>query len=297
MSNNKNYIELSPMLYNLGIERKYKKDVLRLTHNLIKDTKKAIQKIMKSDMFSEDETPYTVESELKRIKKKYLKNVNTIGKMYAIKMIREQLRYATFTLRKAILEDKELKKILEETEEDDDILYGYARVYNLQKGSTTPHIETMEKPFQSLKGKLKDIVRSVFIQNMTYLDDIGRKFLNDVTASVMRNSTTGSKNDLNDDFRRISEQTDRRARLIAEDQARKAFTAISIENMKQKGIKYWKWVYTYRAKEPREYHKDVLNGEIFSFDDDPPIIDPKTGQRGYPADLPYCHCVMRPIIK
>ena len=63
MSNNKNYIELSPMLYNLGIERKYKKDVLRLTHNLIKDTQKAIQKIMKSDMFSEDETPYTVESE------------------------------------------------------------------------------------------------------------------------------------------------------------------------------------------------------------------------------------------
>ena len=296
MSNNKNYIELSPMLYNLGIERKYKKDVLRLTHNLIKDTKKAIQKIMKSDMFSEDETPYTVESELKRIKKLYLKNVNTVGKMYAIKMIREQLRYVSFSLRKAILEDKELKKILE-SEEDEDILYGYSRVYNLQKSSTTPHIETMEKPFQSLKGNLKDIVRSVFIQNMTYLDDIGRKFVNDVTASVMRNSTTGSKSDLNNDFRRISEQTDRRARLIAEDQARKAFTAISVENMKQKGIKYWKWVYTYRAKEPREYHKDVLNGEIFSFDDDPPIIDPKTGQRGYPADLPYCHCVMRPIIK
>ena len=296
MSNNKNYIELSPMLYNLGIERKYKNDVLRLAHNLIKDTKNVIQKIMKSDMFSEDETPYTVESELNRIKKQYLKNVKTIGKIYAIKMIREQLRYVSFSLKKAILEDKELKKILE-SEEDEDILYGYSRVYNLQKGSTTPHIKTMERPFQSLNGNLKDIVRSVFIQNMTYLDDIGRKFLNDVTASVMRNITTGSKNDLNDDFRRISEQTDRRARLIAEDQARKAFTAVSIENMKQKGIKYWKWVYTYRAKEPREYHKDVLNGEIFSFDEEPPIIDPKTGQRGYPADLPYCHCVMRPIIK
>lgn len=295
MRSNKRYIELSPMYYNLGISRSYTKDVLSLTHKLVKDTKKVIAKVIEDNKMTLDETPYTIDNLLKRIKNQYLEDVRRIGKKYAVRMIREQLKHANFELRHAILEDTELKKAIE-SEEDDDILFGYSKVSQAEKTSTKQYISNLEKPFKNLTGEMKDVVRSVFIQNMTYLDDIGQKYMNEVIASVMRNGTTGSMSDLNADFGRLSREVDRRARLIAEDQCRKAFTAISIQNMKNKGLKYWKWVYTYRAKEPREYHKDVLNGQIFSFDEGAPIIDPKTGQRGYPADLPYCHCVMQPII-
>jgi hypothetical protein len=61
---------------------------------------------------------------------------------------------------------------------------------------------------------------------------------------------------------------------------------------------------------PRDYHKmrwdghtgkfngkpNGLNGYIFPIDK-PPVIDRKTGERGYPAQLINCHCFLTPVIE
>ena len=53
------------------------------------------------------------------------------------------------------------------------------------------------------------------------------------------------------------------------------------------------------SKEPRPHHiteaPNGLNHGIFDLDD-PPIIDPRTGERGYPGQLPYCRCVMCAVV-
>ena len=82
---------------------------------------------------------------------------------------------------------------------------------------------------------------------------------------------------------------------VAKDQMRKSYTAITESRMKDIGVGEYIWRHAGGSKEPRPHHKDVLNGQKCSLDN-PPIIDPKTGQKGKPGDLPYCSCYMEPII-
>lgn len=82
---------------------------------------------------------------------------------------------------------------------------------------------------------------------------------------------------------------------VAKDQMRKSYTAITESRMKDIGVGEYDWAHAGGSKEPRPHHKNVLNGQRCSLDN-PPIIDPKTGQRGKPGDLPYCSCYMIPVI-
>ena len=51
---------------------------------------------------------------------------------------------------------------------------------------------------------------------------------------------------------------------------------------------------------PREYHlrnaPSGLNGGIFDLDN-PPVIDLRTGERGFPGQLPYCRCTMCAVVE
>lgn len=82
---------------------------------------------------------------------------------------------------------------------------------------------------------------------------------------------------------------------VAKDQMRKSYTAITEGRMKDIGVGEYDWAHAGGSKEPRPHHKNVLNGQRCSLDN-PPIIDPKTGQRGKPGDLPFCSCYMIPVI-
>ena len=104
--------------------------------------------------------------------------------------------------------------------------------------------------------------------------------------------------------------TKRRARNIALDQTRKAYNDINLRNMQDAGVKKAEWIHSGGSQKPRTYHMERwdgvsgidngepngLNGFIFYLDR-PPVIDKRTGERGYPAQLPYCHCRMIPIIE
>ena len=82
---------------------------------------------------------------------------------------------------------------------------------------------------------------------------------------------------------------------IAKDQIKKSYTGITASRMQELGSGEYIWRHAGGTKQPRCFHRDVLNGQTFSLDD-PPVIDPKTGVKGKPGDLPYCNCYMEPVI-
>ena len=100
--------------------------------------------------------------------------------------------------------------------------------------------------------------------------------------------------------------TEARARMIADDQIAKASEWMRIEKWRNQGKSYVRWVHG-GPTDPREYHladwdgmsgadgrPNGLNGFVFEISN-PPVIDLKTGERGYPAQLVNCHCHLEPI--
>lgn len=98
-----------------------------------------------------------------------------------------------------------------------------------------------------------------------------------------------------------------RARMIADDQLSKATERFLVAKWKKQGCKMVKWVHK-GATNPRIYHlrrwnkvsgkrngrPNGLNGYIFPIDR-PPIINPKTKERGYPGQMINCHCQLEPL--
>lgn len=97
------------------------------------------------------------------------------------------------------------------------------------------------------------------------------------------------------------------AGVIADDQINKASERLRVAKWRKNGVKMVRWVHC-NLDEPRPYHKEKWNGASGIFDgfpnglngfvfplDFPPIIDPKTGERGYPAQLINCRCHLEPV--
>lgn len=125
-------------------------------------------------------------------------------------------------------------------------------------------------------------------------------YLPQVQGDVMRSITSGNGlQDLVPALEKRNVKIKNWATNVARDQTRKAYATMNRVRMQGVGVKKFEWIHSGGSNQPREYHMhrwpSGLNGGIFSFDD-PPIIDERTGQRGFPGDLPYCGCTMRPII-
>ncbi|MBO5810455.1 MAG: hypothetical protein J6R32_06465, partial [Bacteroidales bacterium] len=104
-----------------------------------------------------------------------------------------------------------------------------------------------------------------------------------------------SHEDLTQRIYKIGQTTLRRADLIAEDQISKAYMSLNLQKFRDAGIEKFEWIHTHGGLTPREYHLHVLNGKIFDVKN-PPVIDQRTGETGFPGQAPFCRCVMRPII-
>ena len=81
----------------------------------------------------------------------------------------------------------------------------------------------------------------------------------------------------------------------AKDQIKKTYTNITASRMQELGSGEYIWRHAGGSVKPRDYHRDILNGQIFSLDH-PPVIDKKTGERGKPGDAINCNCYMEPVI-
>lgn len=144
-------------------------------------------------------------------------------------------------------------------------------------------------------GPVAEIAKASVAENVSLIRSIPEQYLKNVEGAVMRSITTG--NGLQDLIPALEQQegvTKCRAKNIALDQTRKAYAGINKGRMQGAGIKKYAWIHSGGGQKPRQHHID-MDGNIYSFDD-PPVIDPKTGERGIPGQLPNCRCQMRPVL-
>jgi len=147
-----------------------------------------------------------------------------------------------------------------------------------------------------VSGKVADITKAAVKQNVALIKSIPTKYFEQIEGEVMRSIQTGrGMADLQPAIEKIGAVTKKRAGLIARDQTSKATTAINKARMTGLGVRKFEWVHTMGEKFPRELHRDVLNGNIYEFDN-PPVIDERTGERGLPGQLINCRCRMVPVI-
>lgn len=148
-----------------------------------------------------------------------------------------------------------------------------------------------------VSGAVADVVTASVKQNVALIKSIPREYFLEIEGATMRSIQTGrGMADLQPFLEKRFDITKKRAALIARDQTSKATTAINQARMQGLGVKKFKWLHSYGGKEPRPLHKDVLNGNIYSFDD-LPVIDERTGERGLPGQLINCRCRMVPVIE
>ena len=99
-----------------------------------------------------------------------------------------------------------------------------------------------------------------------------------------------------------------RARLIAHTQNCRATEDLLLSRCEESGVTRVRWCHSHLSAKPRDYHlrkwdghsgkrngkPNGLNGYEFDISK-PPVIDLKTGERGFPAQLINCKCYLVPL--
>lgn len=149
-----------------------------------------------------------------------------------------------------------------------------------------------------LGDELKDVLTASVNASVDLIKTVPNKFFDQIKGDVMRSiQTGGAENDLEKSLEQYGNTTRNWARNVAMDQTRKAYNSLAMGRMEKLGIDSYEWVHSGGSNHPRKLHQE-LNGKIFRFDD-PPIIQKggKSGEiRGIPGQLPYCRCIMRPVL-
>ena len=146
--------------------------------------------------------------------------------------------------------------------------------------------------------KLRDVLSASVAENVSLIKRIPQKYLDNVQGEVMRSIQSGNGlADLKPALDKYGVQVRNWAKNVSLDQTRKAYNSINATRMQALGVKEFEWVHSGGSNHPREYHRNVLNGKIFSFDSLPHLDGPNQGERGIPGQAPYCRCTMRPIFR
>lgn len=144
--------------------------------------------------------------------------------------------------------------------------------------------------------QLGDITKAAVAENVALIKSISTDYINQVQGSVMRSITSGQGlKDLIPALENYEGVTHRRAKNIALDQTRKVYSAINRERMKAAGVKKFEWLHSGGSQKPRQLHIE-MNGNIYEIDN-PPIIDERTGERGFPGQAVNCRCRMLPVFE
>jgi SPP1 gp7 family putative phage head morphogenesis protein len=148
-----------------------------------------------------------------------------------------------------------------------------------------------------MPAALQEQITAATAENVGLIKSVQQQLHERISQLVLRSVATGGKGaaEIFEEIRHYEGLTEKRAKLIAIDQTRKITAVMNAERAKAVGIKKFEWVHSGGGSDPRKRHLE-LDGTIHSYDD-PPIIDPKTGQRGLPGVLVNCRCVAVPILE
>jgi uncharacterized protein with gpF-like domain len=162
--------------------------------------------------------------------------------------------------------------------------------------------KTDKLELSQFEDAIEDNVNLIKTIPSKYFDKIGK-------AVELRTVGKMSRGALVKRIKELGGVTQRRAELIADDQTAKVTERMMLARCRNAGIKRVMWLHSSISMHPRDYHKtrwdghtgkyngkpNGLNGYIFPIDK-PPVIDRKTGERGYPAQLINCHCFLTPVL-
>lgn len=153
---------------------------------------------------------------------------------------------------------------------------------------------TLKAPI--LPESLKDPLKASITQNVSLIRNIQVEFAKRIETSVLASIQTGGTGtqQIFEAVSKIDGMTQRRAKIIADDQTRKVTSAMNQARMVAAGVEEYEWIHSGRIEGARELHLEY-DGKIFRYDD-PPIVDEATGERGTVGTLIHCSCVSRPIL-
>lgn len=143
---------------------------------------------------------------------------------------------------------------------------------------------------------LSDAVTAAVAENVGLIKSIQQQWHERVSQLVLRAAASGGTgaNEIFEQIRHYEGLTEKRAKLIAIDQTRKLTTVMNVERAKAAGMKKFEWVHSGGGSDPRELHEQY-DGQTFEYAN-PPIIDKRTGERGFPGQLVNCRCTMMPVL-
>lgn len=152
-------------------------------------------------------------------------------------------------------------------------------------------------PVPDMPGLLKEKLTAATAENVGLIKSIEQQYHERISQLVLRSVATGGNGaqDVFEGIRHYDGLTEKRAKLIAVDQTRKVTAAMNVERAKSVGMRRWEWVHSGGGSDPRKLHLEY-DGRIFDYDD-PPVIDERTGERGYPGQLINCRCTMAPVLE
>lgn len=282
-----NIIKSKPLNFNVGIQKWYIKELLKLVDDLTAEVYEEIKPLYKEYKeqitFTQDASISSqTRMKLNSLRDLFEKKFRDRGKVFAERMVRRTNRYANNTFWAT------MKELLQKDKPEGFVM----------KGS----LITPEK---------EEVMKALIYENTSLINNIQSRYFEQITGAVMRSIQSGlGVTHISDELSKYKGMTKRRARNIALDQTRKAYNSINLRNMQDAGVQKAEWVHSGGSQRPRTYHMtrwdgvsgkndgrpNGLNGFIFSLDR-PPVIDLKTGERGYPGQLPYCHCRMAAVVE
>lgn len=152
-----------------------------------------------------------------------------------------------------------------------------------------------------ISEKTRDTILASTDQATSLIKSIGPQYTTQIKEAVNRSIVDSSSSFESLQSSIQSALTDKyknhknKAFNVAKDQVKKSYAGITSSRMQDIGVGTYIWRHSGGSVHPRDFHRDVLNGQTFSLDN-PPIIDEKTKVRGKPGDLPFCNCYMEPVI-
>ena len=273
MKKKQNQISAAPLNFNAGIQKWYEKQLSKLVDELTKDVLNEIRPLYKEykeqitfDASISSQARMTINSLRKLFEKKFKDK----GKKFAESMVKKTNRYATNMFKQVM-----------------------ASLFNEEKVKETGF--TMAGSIVS--PEKEEVIKALVFENVSLIKSVQDRYFEQITGAVMRSIENGEGvTSLTEEIMKYNGMNKRRARLIALDQTRKAYNSINLRNMQETGVKKFEWIHSGGSKEPRKYHRDVLNGQIFDIDKGAPN-DADSPEYIYPGQLPYCRCRMAPVIE
>ena len=264
-----------PLSYNVSVQQRYIKDLEKLMDKMIKDTEITIKQIYRSDASKEFFTEDASITSTARIKlNKLLKSIEKLVNGKSETMVKRMLRGTDQTSKSSL--NQSLKE-----------LSGGMSIKTDFKSAGT-----------------QEAITSSFNANIDLIKTMTGDYTSQVRGAVNRSIQGGGGletliPDIEKFLNKQAKQTLNKAKNVALDQTRKAYTAINKARMEKVGVSKFEWVHSGGGREPRPHHKtpfpNGLNHGIFDIND-PPVIDKKTGKKGLPGEAINCKCFMRPVV-